>query len=467
MGSPPLTTNKIILKVTADCLLSGAPDTVIKKIRRDLSITNPKYRDAQKYGRFIGKKLKPRLEFFTIEKNAIRFPRGYANQAVLLCRRLAGGDPVIDDRRLSHKEIDLSFKGRLRPYQEKALDDALRHDFGVIEAATGSGKTVIGLATIAARKQPALILVHSRELFYQWAEQIKKFLGVEAGMVGDGKFSPAAVTVAIVNSAKKRMDEIKTRFGLVCVDECHRVPSSMFTEVVKNFPCRYSLGLSATAFRRDGLTELINLFLGESVHQVDQEELEKNGAILRPEYIQRPTAFRFFYRDNYQEMLSKLTKNHDRNRLIAADVAREARGEPGTMLVVSDRVEHCENLAWLIAAVDRDLKVKILTGRMKAEDRSEVIEAVKNDEIDVLVATLQLIGEGFDCPGLRGLFLTTPIRFSGRLLQVVGRILRPCAGKTPKVFDYVDQVGVLKASARSRARLFIASDDQGELLFQG
>jgi len=71
-----------------------------------------------------------------------------------------------------------------------------------------------------------------------------------------------------------------------------------------------------------------------------------------------------------------------------------------------------------------------------------------------LFSTVQLIGEGFDCPGLDTLFLTTPIKFTGRLLQVVGRILRPAANKQPRVFDYVDPVGVLKSSARARLRTF-------------
>lgn len=456
MESPPLTTNDRppLLEVAAGCRLSGAPAGVVSRIRRDLTIANPKYRDAKKYGRWIGKNLKPTLEFFTLGKDSISFPRGYANQAVLLCRRFCGRDPEIRDLRLTLPEVDLRFNGELRPYQKEAVRDALGRDFGVIEAATGSGKTVIGLAVIAARRQPALVLVHTRELFYQWAGQVERFLGIEPGLVGDGKDSRGPVTVAIVNSARRRIDELKERFGLVCVDECHRVPSSMFTEVVKNFPGRYSLGLSATAFRRDGLTDLIHLYLGDTVHRVDQLELERSGAVLRPEFIQRPTSFRFLYRDNYQEMLSKLTRDHGRNRQIASEVAREAGREPGTVLVVSDRVEHCETLAWLIGEADPGLAVEILTGRMKAEERNRVIDAVREGKVNVLVATLQLIGEGFDCPGLRALFLTTPIRFSGRLLQVVGRILRPQTGKKPRVFDYVDPVGVLEASAKSRARLF-------------
>lgn len=75
--------------------------------------------------------------------------------------------------------------------------------------------------------------------------------------------------------------------------------------------------------------------------------------------------------------------------------------------------------------------------------------------MDVLCSTVQLLGEGFDCSGLSSLFLGTPIKFKGRLLQVVGRILRPEDGKRPIVFDYVDSyVDVLKAQAKSRERAF-------------
>ncbi|MDA8164318.1 MAG: hypothetical protein M0017_04725, partial [Desulfobacteraceae bacterium] len=58
---------------------------------------------------------------------------------------------------------------------------------------------------------------------------------------------------------------------------------------------------------------------------------------------------------------------------------------------------------------------------------------------------------------------TTPIKFTGRVLQVVGRILRPAAGKQPKVFDYVDPVRVLRGSAQARLRLFEEKPEGGSL----
>jgi superfamily II DNA or RNA helicase len=82
---------------------------------------------------------------------------------------------------------------------------------------------------------------------------------------------------------------------------------------------------------------------------------------------------------------------------------------------------------------------------------------VRENRVQVLVSTLQLIGEGFDCPGLSTLVLATPIKFEGRLLQVVGRIMRPAEGKRARVIDYVDErIPVLRRSAATRRKVFLA-----------
>jgi superfamily II DNA or RNA helicase len=65
-----------------------------------------------------------------------------------------------------------------------------------------------------------------------------------------------------------------------------------------------------------------------------------------------------------------------------------------------------------------------------------------------------LIGEGFDCKNLSSLYLTTPIKFSGRVLQYIGRVMRP-GNERPRVFDFVDwDIPALAKSARGRIRVY-------------
>jgi superfamily II DNA or RNA helicase len=434
--------------------LSGISAPFLAALQNKLTIDNPKYHAAKKYGRWVGKNFQQKLFLYTLDDTGIIFPRGFAAQAVALCKTYMGRGPKIQDKRRRLPEVDFSFQGVLRPYQKEAVTDILRKHFGVLVAGTGSGKTVMALEVIAQRRQPTLILVHSRELMYQWEERVRQFLGIHAGLIGDSKCDIKPLSIAIVNTARKRLEELTSCFGHLVVDECHRVPATLFTEVVKTFDSYFMLGLSATAYRReDGLTPLIYLYMGERSHQVDPKKLAKSGAVLKPEFIQRTTGFKYVFRGNYQTLMNSLTKNEARNQQIADDINTEAGATAGTILVVSDRVAHCQKLAELLAG--KGLQASMLTGKQSAPERSAIVGSLHRGEIKVLVSTLQLVGEGFDAAGLTTLFLTTPIKFTGRLRQVIGRILRPAAGKQPKVIDYVDeQVGVLRNSARIRYQAY-------------
>ena len=454
-GADGTTAYPVRLSVHHECCLENAPPSLLATLRAELTIDNPKYQDAKRFGRWIGKKLKPQLFFFREENGRFCFPRGFGNRAVRLCRRQTGVSPQLVDERRLLPPIDLTFRGTLRPYQETAVTAVLAHSFGVLEASTGSGKTVMALAVIARRQQPTLVLVHTRELMQQWRQRIRQFLGIDAGQAGDGRIDLQPVTVAIVNTARKHLDTLVPRFGHLVVDECHRVPASLFTEVVAAFDCHSMLGLSATAFRReDGMTRLIHISMGDRVHAVDGRMLEASGAVVRPELEQRPTGFVRDFQGEYPRLIKALAEDSRRNRQIAADVASLVRqGHQGTVLVVSDRVAHCQALADLLTA--DGVAAAVLTGQSGPDQRLQVVEAVQAGRVPVLVATLQLIGEGFDCPGLSTLVLATPIRFEGRLLQVVGRIMRPAEGKKALVIDYVDVgIPVLRRSAAARREVF-------------
>ena len=437
------------LELSKNCVLSGADQSVTDRIKQALTMKNPAYIEAKKYERWTGNIDKTLCFFEGTEDGNLLFPRGFLRQALTLIRAQTGitGIPFQDNRHVLD-EISFKFTGKLRPYQDQALQILLKKDFGVLEALMGSGKTVVALAVIAARMQPTLILVHNKELLYQWRDRIAKFLGVSAGLVGDGLVDIQPVTISIINSAKKRLLELPKYFGQVIVDECHRTPATMFSEVVQAFDCKYMLGLSATPYRRDGLTSLIHWFVGNLAHKIDSKELEDLGAVLIPEIRTRETGF------NYQKLLSLVVVDKDRNNMIVQDVIWEAKHYSGTALVVSDRVEHCEIFGKILAERYPGLSVKILTGQLKSKERTSLVENIRAGKVKVVIATIQLIGEGFDCPGLSSLFLATPIKFSGRLIQVIGRILRPADGKKPRVYDYRDPVGPLFASARAREKTY-------------
>ncbi len=445
----------IRLFVDKECTLEGAPPSLAAAIRKRLTVKNPKYDAAVRYGRWVGKQLQPKLYFFREKNGRLFFPRGFANQAVLLCRDHVGQSPQIIDNRRLLDQVEFTFTGELRPYQQEAVSAVLNHSFGVLESGTGSGKTVMALKILARRGQPTMIIVHSRELLHQWRLKIEEFLGIRAGQAGGGKVDIQSVTVGIVNTVRNRLAELAPRFGHLIVDECHRVPASLFTDVVSGFDAWYMLGLSATAFRReDGMTRVIYTYMGDRTHVVDAEKLVESGAVVRPVFIQKETDFTYGYRGEYPKLIKALTKNDARNDQIVADIASLLdRNHSGTLLVVSDRIAHCRVLQEKLAF--RGYDASLLTGRIHPEERKRIVAGVQAGNVRVLISTLQLIGEGFDCPGLTTIILATPIKFEGRLLQVVGRVMRPLRGKTAMVIDYADsRVPVLRRSAEKRKILF-------------
>ncbi len=442
-------------------LLSDVPGDLKQTLIRRLQFPNPKYLEAERLGRYTHGIPKVLKFYAETAKGGLIIPRGYMRQLLLLCRERGQAYTIADNRRVL-PDAGFAFSGTLMPFQTDAVTKMLSRDFGTLSAPTGSGKTVMALYMAAERNQPTLVAVHTRDLAYQWLDRIEAFLGIppaEAGLIGDGKMRIGGkITVGLVQSLYKKAKDAAGHVGFLIVDECHRTPSRTFTETVTAFDSKYMLGLSATPYRRDKLSKLIFWHLGDVHHEIERSLLVDKGVILEPEIIVRETAFKPYFDpvQDYSRMIAELTADDDRNRLIAADIAKEAETGRGICLALSDRKKHCETLQSLLR-FRHHVEAELLTGDVGTAQRQEILARLNNGMIKVVIATGQLMGEGFDCKGLSTLFITTPIRFSGRLMQYMGRILRPSPDKgRARVYDYVDvHVGPLKAAAAARQRVYL------------
>jgi superfamily II DNA or RNA helicase len=452
---PPLT-----ITIKENLRLKDVPPQLMQRLMEKLEFANPKWLENERMGRW-NRGTPQSLKFYDkVGRNGLWIPRGYIRHLINACRRL-GIEFRLDDQRRRLAPVKFTFKGRLKPFQQIAVDKMLAKDFGTLSSATGSGKTVMALFIIAKRKQPALIIVHNKELAAQWVAQIGTFLGIESdnvGIIGGGKkIVGNKITVSLVQSLYKCADEVAKSIGFLLVDECHRCPSRTFTEAVSEFDSQYMLGLSATPYRRDQLSKLIFWYLGDKHHEVDKGQLIESGDVLPAKVVFCTTDFSTRYDPitEYSKMLAELASNTKRNIQIATDIANEAAKNSGICLILSDRKAHCENLQSLLRYRFK-LASELLTGDLDMTERQKVVERVNRGDVQILIATGQLIGEGFDCKGLTTLFLATPIKFSGRLLQYLGRVLRPAPGKKyARVYDYVDvHVEPLKKAARARQRVY-------------
>ena len=450
----------LTITIRKNLQLENVPPELMETLVENLQFLNPKWLENERMGRWNRGTPKILKFYDKVGQSGLWIPRGYIRHLIDRCRRQE--IPFrIDDQRRRLKPVNFKFSGRLKDFQEVAVKKMLAKDFGTLSSATGSGKTVMAIYIIAKRKQPALIIVHTRELATQWVERIGTFTGIAAediGFIGGGKKGIGEkITVALVQSLYKCADEVAENIGFLVVDECHRCPSRTFTEAVSCFDSQYMLGLSATPYRRDKLSKLIFWHLGDKHHEVDKTQLIESGDVLPARVVFRETHFITCHDpvNEYSKMLAELTTDTDRNIQIASDVAAEAARNPGICLILSDRKAHCENLQALLRYRFK-LPAELLTGDLDAAERKKVLERINRGHVHVLIATGQLIGEGFDCKDLTTLFLATPIKFSGRLLQYLGRVLRPAPGKKyARVYDYVDaNVDTLRNAANARQRVY-------------
>lgn len=346
---------------------------------------------------------------------------------------------TIDDQTSSrHTEFKLLVE--LRDYQIEAVDDIIANRFGYLTAPTGSGKTLMAFAIASRLKQKILFIVHTKTLLKQTVEGVKKYLGIDAGIIGDGKFEIKDFTVATIQTLLRRdSSTYRNEFGLIVLDESHHVPATTFTKVIGLFNAKYVYGLSATPEREDGLTWVLDAAIGPCLHEVNRDKLVTNKSIIKPKVIAIETPYiatKEYDPFDVAAHINAVSKDPIRNKFLVQYIEQVIKDYPNTKpVILTDRVAHAEWLAQQLSIHNPVLYHAQLTNK----DQRERLEQIKNSDGVFTIATYTSIGEGFDVPLWDTLFLATPFSSTTRLIQVLGRISRPAIGKDKAyVHDFVD-----------------------------
>lgn len=423
------------------------PESAQEKVEKDLTFPNPEYENAKKQGAYIPSYIPSEIAFFEKEDNNYYTPKGYI---YYLKKFLAKKNVAvkIKDNSAIFPKMELSFNGKLRKYQKNMVNGVTSYPVGMVEALTGAGKTVTAMGIIYKIKQPTLILVHSKELLDQWQESIQKFLGYNCGIMGGGKVDIKDITVAIINTAEKHLDKLTKRFGMLICDEGHRAAGKRFRDVIIRVEAKFHYLLSATPFRQDGLTNVLYALFGPKT-KTDVDHLRDKGYVLVPDVHRVQTGFRHVF-INYSAMITALCFDDVRNNLIAQCADNDYKRNKQSIIIVSDRKNHLDE-------IKSHLKIKseILTGGTKTSERKRISDNVKAGRVKCLLSTGQLISEGYDAPNLSAIILATPIRDRKKLIQIVGRCLRPSDGANPRVYDIRDsEVNILRYSGFARDKIY-------------
>jgi len=439
------------LTVGAEVAVFGLSPAAEAEIIRSCTMANPAFVRRKRLGLWTGGTA-AYIAACRRTPSGLIVPRGGLSLVVGVCRQygLAYG---VDDRTVCPAlGLTLTPIGTLYAFQRRALDDLLRHRTGFLNAPTGSGKTNILLSAIPRLNTPTLILTHTKGLLDQTARRCREWLGVEPGRIGAGKWDVRPITVAMIQTlARRGCADIAETFGAVLIDEVHHAPALTWAAVANGLAARYKYGVTATAWRKDGLESLMWQTIGPIRARVAQADVVAAGAILEPDIDTVETEFFYDIQDSTEwgRMISALVTDRDRNALIAHEV--RARLTPATKaLVLVDRIDHAGRLGALLG----DLDPVVLTGALATSARETAMETIR-DGATLTIATASLLGEGIDVPGWDLLFLASPMAGGPRTLQAVGRVTRAAPGKASAlVVDFVDgRVPALVAAHQQRERV--------------
>jgi superfamily II DNA or RNA helicase len=441
---------------------AALPAELLATLKHAASMPNPLFYERER--RRLSTYQLPRfLRCYSEDLEHFVVPRGMRASVEKLVAE-AGSRLQLTDERPDPEPLPFVFAADLGVEQSTAADTLAQHELGMLVAPPGAGKTVIACALIARHAVPTLVLVDRKPLLDQWRARLLEFLGVTAGQLGGGKDRRTGVVdVATLQTVAKRTDlaELSAAYGLVIVDECHHLPAVAFEQAVRQIPVRRWLGLTATPYRRDGLDQLIVQQCGPVRHRITHHERDTldGGQQLRRDLLVKPTGFRYVTDDDLsrpgaiQAVYRALVDDTGRNEQVVDDV-QTALAAGRHCLVLTQWTRHVELLADALRHLGHDPVV--LRGGLGVRARAAALARLVPTEGDpplLAVATGSYLGEGFDCPALDTLFLVAPIAFKGRLVQYVGRIVRPHPGKTTaQVHDYHDvNVPVLAHSLNRRA----------------
>lgn len=358
-------------------------------------------------------------------KNSIWIPRGIIKQKA-------------DDAGWEH--IDIEFEKELKQPQKVIIKNFLTHlqtypNGGIIQAGTGTGKTVMAIWLACFFKLKTLVIVPNDRIFNQWREKFVSFtnlrddqIGIIRGKICDYK---KPVVVAMLQTIyKDRFDFLEKEFGLVIYDEVHTISTECFNVVVNKFWSKVNIGLSATPTRKDGMENVFLYHIGKIA--TNSSDIEVSPTILVVNYY-NPQSYHgdCMLRGelNLGKYFNKLSKIQDRNRLIAKYI-KLSFDKNHNILVLTERLQHIDKLKQLIIGHVKEENIGLLTAKQKEIDKR------------VILGTYGSAGLGLDIPSLSCLILATP---RADIIQAVGRITR-VKSRVPIVVDIVDEASRLMMS---------------------
>lgn len=483
--------------------------TTLDKVKQDLTLPNAQYESIARFGKSKWALSRVPKYICYVKEIGGRYvlPRYYFGTDIIL--NAGDGDYRVKGSPLT----DATFVGTLRGYQQDFLADfSLVTNSGVLlEAACGSGKTVLGIYLSLARGKRTLVLVPTYYLAKQWKERIEQFTRCSCQILTskDSKIRvDADFTIAVLDLFSVRVlpSALTDTIGTVVLDEAHRVGAETYLPILDEIPAYYRMALTATFRRADGVHKILQYHFGthykmESrfprprVYAIDTgvsfdrlvskakpyeralQFFEDTGIPYKE--TKGAVAFPNSYCGKTMEILfTQYSLEHKLNKVYSKEVLSFLkRGQELQYATVDTYLnEDCARMKMTISVIKRCLEagrtILFLSKRKdtlrtltkyfaeykpmlivsETNSRTEEEETYLQTKCRLIFGVTQLAKEGLDIDRLDTLIIHLPMKDTE---QAVGRVSRLCEGKQhPLCLYLLDNVPVTWAVFKNAKKFF-------------
>lgn len=353
----------------------------------------------------------------------------------------------------------------LRPYQEEAVDAALRQKKATIRAATGTGKTIIAIAWLERIAKNSLVIVPTQALIYQaWTPKLEAYGFSDVGQYYAFAKVFGPVTVTTFSSAVSH-PELLDSVEAVVVDEIHHLGARTALKrlLPKLAEKEYVLGLSSVPERTDLTHEL---FLKEFpiCYDLSLSSAMKQGFVSPIEVISKPAPMTSEEKSDYLALTGRIkrafafcgpniarwthcynpkTKQYigrlgiaamSKRKTLLSDVVSKREvvydivsSHPNERIILfSESVRAIENIREYLETKGMDCRT--FHSRIEPYRRMEILDRWGID-FNVLLS-VRALEEGLDVKEVAIGVLITSGRNKRQYIQRIGRVIRPLEGKT-------------------------------------
>ena len=336
------------------------------------------------------------------------------------------------------RSVDLDGNSfQLRDYQKDAMDmfycaGEKTGGSGVIVLPCGSGKTIIGLGTMAQISNHTLIIATNNISVRQWRDELLSKTHTKETDIGEftgrvKEIKPITITTYQMLTHRRTKDEplhnlnifTEHNWGLIIYDEVHMLPAPVFRATTA-IQARRRLGLTATLVREDGKEDDVFALIGPKRYDVPWKTLESRGYIaeaLCTEYrvpLSSEEELKYAHADKRAKF--RIAAENQRKKELVCELLENHAGE--SILIIGQFISQLERLAG-------SLGLPIITGKTKHDERERLYDEFREGRINILVVS-KVANFAVDLPDA-SVMIQVSGTFGSRQeeAQRLGRILRP------------------------------------------